>query len=60
LTQYVEKFPLPDPNTKDSKKLIALAKKIYMGLANNSPIVGLQAELEILVYGVFGLKETSR
>lgn len=29
ITQYVEQFPIPDPNLENSKRLIALSEKCY-------------------------------
>ena len=31
MTQYVEQFPIPNPNTEPAQKAIALVKKIIAG-----------------------------
>ena len=49
VTQYVEKFPLPDPYSSISKSMIALARQIYD--LTPSPMVGqLHKELDALVW----------
>lgn len=54
ITQYVEKFPLPDPRTPQSLAIIAKAKQIYN---TSDPAVSamLQRELDVLVWSAFGL-----
>lgn len=54
ITQYVEKFPLPDPHAEVGKAIIATAKAIYE--AAGSPSADrLQAELDEMVWSAFGL-----
>lgn len=54
MTQYVEKFPLPNPESEMAKQIILLAKKIYSCIdAENT--VDMQSELDRLVYKAFGL-----
>ncbi|WP_276678328.1 Eco57I restriction-modification methylase domain-containing protein [Thalassolituus oleivorans] len=48
ITQYVEKFPLPDPDLSSSRKIIELAKKIYKSTPSAKADV-LQSELDGLV-----------
>jgi len=54
ITQYVEKFPLPDPYNDTSKKIISIVKEIY-----NKKFLEetkeLEEELDVLVWKVFGL-----
>ena len=61
ITQYVEKFPLPDPHSPIGKAIIAKAKQIYKCMP--SPEADrLQEELNAMVWEAFGLvlKEISR
>lgn len=54
ITQYVEKFPLPDPNSPISKAIITTAKKIYE--STPSPEADrLQKNIDDLVWQAFGL-----
>ncbi|MCX7308940.1 MAG: hypothetical protein NTZ72_13765, partial [Afipia sp.] len=54
ITQYVEQFPLPDPSTKLSKRIIANAKAIYsdIGTAKSD---ALELETDALIWRSFGL-----
>lgn len=54
MTQYVEQFPIPDPSTSVSKKLISLAKEIHR-LKPSGDTSGLEAECEWLVEDAFGV-----
>ena len=54
MTQYVEKFPLPNPNLDISKEIISLSKRIY-SLVEKSDTAELEKKLNGLVYKVFGL-----
>jgi len=54
MTQYVEQFPIPDPNTAAGKRLIALAKEIHR-LKPNEETTKLEAECERLVEDAFGV-----
>lgn len=54
ITQYVERFPLPDAALPDSQKLIALAKQLYED-AGSSNCDKLARELDNLVCRVFGV-----
>ena len=55
MTQYVEKFPIPNPESEISKAIIKLSKKIY-DLTDKEDTSALQTELNILVYKAFGLQ----
>ena len=61
ITQYVELFPLPDPSTEQSQKIIQLARKIYDHAGSEAGML-LEAELEPMIWAAFGLgvKEVSR
>lgn len=54
ITQYVEKFPLPDPSRVESQEIIGLAKKIY-DLTGTSDTEGLARDLDRRIWSVFGL-----
>ena len=52
ITQYVEKFPLPNPTTPLSKLIISKAKEIY---AEKASTERLEEELNAMVWESFGL-----
>jgi adenine-specific DNA-methyltransferase len=54
ITQYVEKFPLPDPNSALSKEIIDKTKKIFADI-DSLHSATLQKELERMVWKAFGL-----
>lgn len=54
MTQYVEKFPLPNQNSEIAKEIISLSKKIY-SLIDKVDTNNLQSDLNKLVYKAFGL-----
>ena len=61
ITQYVEKFPIPDPKNPLSKEIVAKTKQIYEQTpASNTG--KLQKELDAMVWKAFGLifEEVSR
>ncbi len=55
ITQYVEKFPLPNPESAQAVELIALSKQIYeqTGVANTT---SLEETLDETVYLAFGVQ----
>jgi methylase of polypeptide subunit release factors len=54
ITQYVEKFPLPDPETSKAKAIIKTAKRVYA--ATGTPEAdALAKKLDALVWEAFGL-----
>ena len=56
LTQYVEKYPVPNPNSAASKKIIAIAKKLH----DNTELEkrnALLTELNTMVEIAFGLTQ---
>lgn len=60
ITQYVEKFPLPDPTNDIGKTIIAMAKDIYDKI-DSEDIEPLKNRLDDLIWKVFGLaKENFR
>ena len=54
ITQYVEKFPIPDPETSLGREIIAQAKRIYECISSPD-VVHLQKELDGMVWESFGL-----
>lgn len=54
ITQYVEQFPLPDPNSSLGKTLIRLAKKIY-SIIPSKKAESLEKQLDGLVWQAFGV-----
>jgi adenine-specific DNA-methyltransferase len=54
ITQYVEQFPLPDPETPLARKIITEAKAIYDADASPESEI-LQAKLDRMVWEAFGL-----
>ncbi|HPH95535.1 MAG TPA: N-6 DNA methylase [Anaerolineaceae bacterium] len=61
MTQYVEKFPLPQPDTELGKEIIRLAKTAY-SKALSKELGIIEKELDILIWKSFGLsnEEVSR
>jgi len=61
MTQYVEKFPLPDPQTPLARRIMATAKAIYEGLGTSRRGPS-ERTLDNLVWSAFGLpvEEISR
>lgn len=62
ITQYVEHFPLPDPETTRAKKAVEIAKRLHAQGADGRPAQDLERELDGLVWSMFGLspEEPSR
>jgi adenine-specific DNA-methyltransferase len=60
ITQYVAKYPLPDPASASSKKLIARSKQLVEEARRNpegrSDDRSLSAEVDLLVESAFGLE----
>ena len=54
ITQYVERFPLPDPKSAIAGRLVNLAKEIYE-LTPSTEAFRLEQELNNLVWKAFGL-----
>lgn len=54
ITQYVEKFPLPDPQSKSAKQLVKKAQQLYNEM-DTAEAEALQSELDALVWKAFGL-----
>ncbi len=54
ITQYVEKFPIPDPFSTIGKKITTMAKDIYECIPS-AGAEALQVELNLMVWESFGL-----
>ncbi len=54
MTQYVETFPLPNPETELSRQIVKMTKEIY-DLIPSSSARDLERELDQLVWRAFGL-----
>lgn len=52
ITQYVEKFPLPDPSLENSKRIIQLSKDIYNAVGSDN-YQSIKSELDALVWHSF-------
>jgi len=55
MTQYVEKFPLPDPTTQLARHIIATARQVYE-MTPSDEAVRLGKTLESDILGAFGLE----
>lgn len=54
ITQYVEQFPLPDPERKEAREIVNLSKAIYSEPESDNAIAYAE-RIEALVWKVFGL-----
>jgi len=59
MTQYVEQFPLPDPQSPSGEALMREAKAIYEALPS-SDTTHFEQELDAHVWGTFGLDPEER
>jgi hypothetical protein len=59
ITQYVERFPLPDPDGPEARKIVELVGSIVDGDAD-AELSDLEAELDQLVWRSFGFEEIPR
>lgn len=53
ITQYVEQFPLPNPDTHLARNIIAAAKAIYAAGPSEAP--DMEAQIDPMVWETFGL-----
>lgn len=58
ITQYVERFPLPDPARAESQEIIRLARAIHSSIPSVEAD-DMMRDLDTLVWHVFGLVEES-
>jgi adenine-specific DNA-methyltransferase len=54
ITQYVENFPLPNPDLKISKEIVVIARQMYK-ISPSAKTNDLEAKLNSRVYMAFGL-----
>lgn len=59
LTQYVEHFPLPDPDGAPGQAIIHLAHQIYEKI-DSTDVASLEEEIDVLVWEAFGISQRSR
>jgi hypothetical protein len=59
ITQYVERFPLPDPDGPEARKIVELVGNIVEGDAG-AELSEVEAELDQLVWRSFGFEEIPR
>lgn len=55
LTQYVEKYPLPDPSRPESRELIAVARRLAAGQGTTASVQEDEARVERLAPLAYGL-----
>jgi hypothetical protein len=55
ITQYVEKFPLPDPHSKISRHIIQITKRLYDLIPSSPQVDSVGQELDHLVWEAFDL-----
>jgi len=53
-SQYIEKYPMPNPNKSSSKLIVGVVKKLNELSALNQYVVELEAKLNVLVNESFG------
>lgn len=54
ITQYVEQFPMPNPESPEAQDMVRLCKALYRHLADG-PAAELERDLDRLVWKAFGL-----
>lgn len=59
ITQYVEKFPLPDPSSVSSKTIMSLARLLYERVGKEDT-QNVETQLDQLVWQSFGLEKEIR
>lgn len=58
ITQYVEQFPIPDPNLAESKKLISLAEQCYNERTSKKRS-SIEDEIDNIVLSIFKVPQLS-
>lgn len=59
ITQYVERFPLPDPDSPEARKIVELVGNLLEG-DGGPEFADLESELDQLVWRSFGFEEVPR
>lgn len=54
ITQYVEQFPLPDPESSGAREIATACRDLYMRLADG-PDPALEQRIDRMVWAAFGL-----
>jgi adenine-specific DNA-methyltransferase len=54
MKQYVEEFPLPDPQTGFSREIVRMTKEIYASV-DERPTVDIESKLNAMIWQTFGL-----
>lgn len=54
ITQYINKYPVPDPTSKYSKQLIELGKRLTYENPASEEVKAMEKEIECLTYKAFG------
>lgn len=57
ITQYVERFPIPDPSTPEAAKIRDLVNVLVAGGTSPGDVAGLEGEIDELVWRSFGFEE---
>lgn len=60
ITQYVERFPIPDPTCPEARKIVELVGTLVRGECGASELVELEDEVDELVWRSFGFEEIPR
>jgi adenine-specific DNA-methyltransferase len=60
ITQYVERFPVPDPNSTEARSIVELAKSLARSGVRAQEVARLEAEIDALVWRSFGFEEIPR
>lgn len=57
LSQYIEKYPMPDPETKESQNIISLVKELNQQSCENNDITALEQRLNTAVELAFSIQD---
>lgn len=60
ITQYVERFPLPDPDSPEAHKIVGLVHELSSGQAPAVDRLQIEHEIDALVWRSFGIEEVPR
>lgn len=60
ITQYVERFPLPEPEGPEARKIVELVGYLLAGDLGGAEVAALEGELDQLVWRSFGFEEVPR
>ena len=57
LSQYIEKYPIPNPETQESRNIISLVKELNQQSCNNNDISALEQRLNTAVNLAFNIQD---